>query len=364
MSRKDISNRLSLTPAAVSILCSALIEDGFISEVGKSSPSEKRAGRREILLSLCLDKLFCIAVNMETENTCVSLVRLDGKLCAMQKFPTNSNALCHLKQTAKKIRQIIDDSGKKEEEIIGAGLGIVGSLDAQAKETAGEFGIWEKGIKAADILCNDIGLTVICENNVKAFATAQLIYANGEDNMLFIKWGSGGIGSALVLGGKVAPGAQEIGHYIIDANGKKCRCGRNGCLETYACAAAIAERVGEIFSQEKTPILYGELNGDKLQLKKIHLSNVMNTDDSVKEIISRRVNRFARAVVNTATVLSPDKVIVFGNMWNKELFREFQEFCKKYSPSFDENRIQMSALQSKADYIGPAALVTDRLFFG
>ncbi len=362
MSRKDIAKELQLTPAAVSILCSGLIEDNFIREAGKSEPKGGKAGRKEVFLSLCLDEFFCIAVNMETEDTCVSLVRLDGKLYDTKRLRTDANANIHLGLISKKIREIIEEHGK-DKKIIGVGLGIVGSFDEQTGKTSGEFGVWKAGVKAANILSQRSGLPVICQNNVKAFALAQLLYGKQEDNILFIKWGFG-IGSALVLGGGVCPGAQEIGHYIIDPYGKMCRCKRQGCLETLASATAISDRIKEIFSPEKTPILYKKLDGDKSKILREVQNINFDTDQLVRDILKRRINKVARAVVNTATVLSPDKVIVFGNMWNKEFFREFQENCKRYSASFDENRIQMSLLQDKADFIGPAALVADGLFFG
>ncbi|MDE7372456.1 MAG: MarR family transcriptional regulator, partial [Clostridia bacterium] len=52
LSRKDIAAKLSLTPAAVTKICSELIAEGYVVEVGEQGGG---VGRKEILLKLKLD---------------------------------------------------------------------------------------------------------------------------------------------------------------------------------------------------------------------------------------------------------------------------------------------------------------------
>ena len=64
LSRKEIAGKLSLTPAAVTKICNELIDEGFIKESGFID-SNGKSGRREVLLSLCLEDKLVLGVNAE-----------------------------------------------------------------------------------------------------------------------------------------------------------------------------------------------------------------------------------------------------------------------------------------------------------
>lgn len=66
-------------------------------------------------------------------------------------------------------------------------------------------------------LAEALECTVLLENNVKAFAQAELIYGLGrtEENLLLLKWGPG-VGSAIIAQGRIYESrmykSAEIGH--------------------------------------------------------------------------------------------------------------------------------------------------------
>lgn len=51
MSRKDIAKVVGLTPAAVTLLCTEMMEEGMILEKGELQ-EEKRAGRKKVLVDI------------------------------------------------------------------------------------------------------------------------------------------------------------------------------------------------------------------------------------------------------------------------------------------------------------------------
>lgn len=65
--------------------------------------------------------------------------------------------------------------------------------------------------------------------------------AVGAPDALFVPLGTG-IASALLASGRVVAGSEwtgEIGHVIVEPDGPLCGCGRHGCLEAVASAAAL-----------------------------------------------------------------------------------------------------------------------------
>jgi glucokinase len=71
-------------------------------------------------------------------------------------------------------------------------------------------------------------------------------------NLIYITI-STGIGGGLIMNGQLHEGsgfvAGEIGHISIVPDGRKCKCGRRGCLEAYASGTSIAHFYNE--SKEK-----------------------------------------------------------------------------------------------------------------
>lgn len=96
------------------------------------------------------------------------------------------------------------------------------------------------------------GQRVMVLNDVAALAVVERWRGLGRH---FDRYGlilvSEGIGGALVTGGAVCPDSpMEIGTTVIQQRGRKCRCGRRGCVEASASVWGIVQRVKTIFGPE------------------------------------------------------------------------------------------------------------------
>lgn len=368
LSRKDIAERLKLTPAAVSKICAELISEGAVTECGRSE-SNGVAGRKKVMLSLNSKELFSLALSIDRSGFYSALCTLDGEELFGERsfFDDVSNARECLSQIGEKCRAIIEKSAVERSKIIGVGVGLVGGVDAQNGTTAGSYGIWEPGVPVREILEKELSLSVCVENNVKAFAVASLLFDRGcsRDNLLFVKWGPG-VGSAIVVGGTVLgrsdSDSSELGHYIAVTDGKKCRCGKSGCLETEISSDAIVERVKKVFSPEKTPLLFKAAGGEKAKLD-VSLLLKAKEDPGVKKELSRSARLLSLAVSNAATVLAPDRVIVFGYMFEKEIFELFKQAYNEERRGLSRGGVHLSPLDKKHGYIGPAAVAAKSFFF-
>ena len=73
------------------------------------------------------------------------------------------------------------------------------------------------------------------------------------ENALFLTLGTGIGGAFYYKNELIVPNTysgMEIGHMVIEVNGKKCRCGKNGCFEEYASMRAFRNRIREIYNIE------------------------------------------------------------------------------------------------------------------
>ena len=336
LSRKAISEKLSLTAAAVSKITKRLIDEGKIEELGVSMQESERVGRKEVLLSLKSHDKMSLCITAELDMVTYAICDISGKLLKVQSYPFfDETALI-----VERAKQFLQVNAAYAAKLVGIGLCVVGSVKKDA------FGVWDNEA-LTNLLEQELQLPVAIQNNVKAYALAELIYDNvGQDSsVLFFKWGSG-IGSAVAVSGQLVMDTDysltEIGHYIVDPTGKKCRCGRYGCLETVASADVISK----------------ELGGMKLA------QIVESTDKQVEHVLDQKIDTVALALTNTATILNADKIVLFGKMFENNLIVEkLARQCARYNNDFKRNKIISGNLSAKSAYIGAAAVSAQEFFF-
>lgn len=92
-------------------------------------------------------------------------------------------------------------------------------------------------------------LPTALDNNAKAVALGEAWCgaAVGQRDFVAVVMGSG-VGGGIVSGGRLLEGrlgnAGHIGHVVVEADGRPCTCGGNGCLEAYCSGQAIEEETG------------------------------------------------------------------------------------------------------------------------
>lgn len=125
------------------------------------------------------------------------------------------------------------------------GVGFPGLIDRRQRIVRSSVILdgWSN-VNLEELVTASTDLPCFVDNDVNNSARAESMIrgkACGRD-LLFVSVGTG-IGGALVIDGKVWHGisgfAGEIGHVLIDANGPKCTCGRNGCVAVYASGVQI-----------------------------------------------------------------------------------------------------------------------------
>lgn len=379
MSRKDIADAVGLTPATVTLLCNEMISQGIIYENGDIK-DERRAGRKKILIDINCNCKYVLAIYLEAKNTYIYV-------CDLKSNPINKVVIktdcsvepeVFLKKIAEEVKIMLSNLQKDFDDILGVGIAIPGIVDRECGISKHAYGIWREQVKIKEILGKYLPCDIIVENNIKAFAQGELVYGSGRknSNIFFLRWGPG-VGASMIINNKLYEGndnkAMEIGHYIVDANGEVCKCGKRGCLETKVSIKLIFEKISSIFSKENTPKLYESLNGNKELLNEeyfeewiseIDIANSEVFDREIYNIIDESIGVIAMAAANAITLFAPDETIIFGTMFDNQKIEElFLKYYSEYEVNFDEDSIHKSSLSKKIRYIGPTAIVVKKLFF-
>lgn len=371
MSRKDLAEQLGLTAATVTLICSDLIGMGILREQGAVNEG-RRAGRKKILVGIDYTCRYVLSVCIEANDTWVALSDLKGEKVAEKQIKTDNKTLptLFLSHVAAVCQEVVQQSGIPTDQVLGVGVSVPGAVDRQLGVSKSAYRVWEHRVEVSKILEKHLGWPVILENNVKAFAEAELIYGSGKknNNLLFLKWGPG-IGSALVVHDEIYESHTskegEIGHITVEKGGKLCRCGRRGCLETKASIHSIAEQVSSTCTLETMPTLYRHVKGDISQIRARNMEDwIQVTDAGMWKVLDGIIEQVAWNVCHALTLLAPEALILYGQVFTVPQVRErFLKFCREYDPAYDEDYIILSELNERIDYIGPLAIVVNQLFF-
>lgn len=351
-SRVDIASECGLTPAAVTQIISPLIRDEIIVEVGTSG-KQKGAGRRKVLLSMNYENIYLYSINIGRVESSIAITDINGDVAAMTHIPTDNKATPeqYLKVIANACVKLSD--GVKEpirNKIKGASVGIPGVVDIENGIAVRAYGVWEQSVLVKQILAKELDMPVIIQNDVNAFARAELLFGDGryKDNLLIVKWGQG-VGGAIVIDGNVYGNKErktaEIGHMIVDPQGDICSCGKRGCLETRASY----KKLNSIIPFELEDFAGAFKKGDEKQKKEL------------EEVISL----FALALVNACELAAPEKIILCGPLFKDELVRnKLKQSMILIDPSFKNDRLIFTKLYDKEEYLGPVAEFLHRAVFG
>ncbi len=372
-SRKDIAEKLGLTTAAVSTLCAELLAEGMVYELGELVPEEgKRAGRRKILLDINYDYRYVLSIAIEASECSISVCNLRGENCITRRLNTNGEAEpeTFLKLVSDAGKALLWEQGIDRSQLLGAGVTIPGVVRHTDGVASHAYRIWDKAVPVREILETNLDCPVAVENNVKAFALAELLYGSGKtlQNLVFIKWGPG-VGSAIVADRRIYEDrnfkSAEIGHICVDPNGLPCRCGRRGCLETRVATHQIVKRLQSICSETNTPKLWRLLQGDPASFGVRQLYQALqDPDTAVAEAVDAEIQCLASVTAMILTMLAPDQLIVFGQMFELPYVLEgLISHCSQYDQAYNEDYIKMSELNGKTEYIGPLAAAVNALFF-
>lgn len=161
-------------------------------------------------------------------------------------------------------------------------------------------------------------LKVTLTNDANAAAIGEMIYggAKGIKNFIMITLGTG-VGSGIVVDGKVVYGADgfagEVGHTIVQPEGRMCGCGRRGCVETYSSVTGLRKTALELINNTKTKSSLREITQENIGGKAIY-NAAINGDKLALKCFEITAKMLAIGMANAVAVTSPEKIFLFGGL--------------------------------------------------
>ena len=252
-----------------------------------------------------------------------------GEVIATAKKRTNAadNTDQMLKRLYTVIEDVISQADVKEDDLAGIGVGLAGQIDTERGILLGAPNLSQSTVDLplADLLNEKFGLPTKLRNDVQVAAIGESAFGAGKDQPDFMCIFVGtGIGGAIVRDGKVVQGASgsagEVGHIVIDANGRQCGCGGHGHLESYASRTAITKAIlGELKLGRKS-IISEMLDGDTLDnssgaIRSGILVKALEAEDGLTEdIVHEAAVYLGYGLASVINLLNPTRIVLGGGV--------------------------------------------------
>ncbi len=202
------------------------------------------------------------------------------------------------------------------------GVGLPGWVDSEtgiARWLPNLGGGW-RDIDASGPLAAALGRSISLINDVRAATLGELRFGHGQTyrSFAFLALGTG-IGGGVVIDGRLRLGplgsAGEVGHQIVEANGRPCGCGGYGCVEAYASGPALAGEGVRLMLSGKAPKLHELLSGDVSKVDAASMAQAARAgDDAVRDAIARAGRYLGLVATNLGVTLHPDAIVFGGGM--------------------------------------------------
>lgn len=269
------------------------------------------------------------------------------------------------------MRDSIADAGIDPGALVGVGVGSPGEVDQEAGTVSKASNLpgWDGTFELGDFLGEELNSKVLVGNDVGVATDAEAKLGAGQpyDSLIGVFWGTG-VGGGVVLHREHwlgRGGAGEVGHMVVKRGGRRCPCGRRGCLEAYAGRSAMEARARKLQKKgRKTDLFKIMKKHDRDRLTSGIWERALKAKDELTvELIDEAVQALGTGIASVVNLLDVEAVIIGGGIG----VRLGEPYAKKITKEmgkhlFNDDRppaVHVAALGDLGGAIGAALLSSD-----
>jgi glucokinase len=253
----------------------------------------------------------------------VTGIARDGEILGTRRVPTDpargpDDAMLRL---AAGIRAVRDELGLAGVPIAGVGASIPGPNDTKSGIVLASHNIgWFNYpfIERFRAEMGDIPVFMDDDANCAGMGEAYFGAGRGFRDQVYLTI-STGIGGAVILGGRLHRGFQEVagevGHVVVVPGGPLCPCGGSGCIEAVASGPAIARLGRQLMVQEGSPLLLELAGGRGEDIDTPHVFEAARRGDhACLDILDDVATYLGIFLADLVHVLNPEAFVLGGGV--------------------------------------------------
>ncbi len=344
ITKYDLAEQMNISIPTVTTNVNKLLKEGVIKEVGVADADY---GRKPILIDIDYNRYFSIGIDIQEHFIYYCLMNLRLEVVFEKTIGNKEN---NLEKNIKIIINTVLDAYKlKKENIIGIGISYPGLVEEETLllKKGPNIGVTNLSLES---LRNELEINFYVGNEARlaAFAENVVGVSKAYMNSLYISIKEG-IGAGIIVDKRYYAGsneaAGEIGHMVVQKEGKLCNCGNKGCIESYLSTHTLISEFSKV-----TGVLLNSLE------------EVFELYDASKETHKKVMQEYVEYLVllinNSFLIFDPDCVIIGGKM--SEYQMQIEPLIKQTmldhpcSMLKADRKIEFSALGYRASKYGAA----------
>ncbi len=305
----------------------------------------------------------CAGIDIGGTNTEIGIVDKNGLVIFSESISTRlyDNPESFVLATSK---ILYDGIEKNHTNLIGIGIGAPSANYYSGSIEFAPNMPWEGIIPLAKLFKSEMDVKCTLTNDANAAALGELLFGDAKQLLDFVVVTLGtGLGSGFVVNGEVLYGhdgfAGELGHIIIENNGRLCGCGRRGCLETYVSATGIVTTAKEWLLDSAVTTSLRNFSIDEISSLTV-ADAALNGDAFAIQIIDYTAEKLGFALANMVAITSPSHIFLYGGLAKSGtvLLNPVKQYFDKFILRNYKGKVELklSSLTNQVAVLGAAAL--------
>lgn len=315
--------------------------------------------------------MYYLGIDLGGTNIAIGLVDENLNIVLKDSVPTGASRPINeiMDDMAALCISVVERAGVDFSEVESAGIASPGTVDIETGYVLYANNINLRDYPMAQELINRTPLKkVYLENdaNAAALAEAKAGAGKGAKDLIMITLGTG-VGGGIVIDGKLYSGTyyggSELGHTVIEVDGRDCSCGRKGCFEAYSSATGLINMTKDEMQVNKDTIMWNMVDGD---INKVSGRTAFNAakqgDKSGQKVVDEYIKYLACGLANMINIFEPEILCIGGGVCNEgdnlliPLEKKTMEQVYGVDNKKNLTKIKIAKLGNDAGIIGAAAL--------
>ena len=372
ISRVDVASALEITRAAVTIITNEMIEEGVLVEIGEApiNTEKLQKGRRKILIDINNNCKFALGATVDEREVSVGLTNLsmdilDKDSMVIDERTTSKDIITFI---INKSNEMMTNSCLTGDKVLGLGIGVIpsmwGKLKIFYKDGVLDFTSFIDKVSSGidlDVKCgNAIGLMAMASNdfrNINGYQINQAFLHNGNQVNLAIL-------NKNELSNDYLSYTYMIEKYIVNLGGKSYEGYPDGSVKAEISRNAILNSFYEIYSKEKTPVLYELTEGDRSKINTDYVFNaLMRGEEPVKNLVDDIIAKYTLLINNLAVSHFAMRIVLHNYYLNEKQFDYVKREMIRLVGEEIADRVVLSKLEGRNNFAGGCALIIQENFY-
>ncbi len=313
--------------------------------------------------------MYYLGIDLGGTNIVAGVVDENGNIIVKVSCKTNSprpeSEICD--DMAAVAERALQEAGLTKNDIRFIGIGTPGAVNGETGVIEFSANFNSHNWEIVKMMEERLGVEVLVENDANAAAYGEFLVGAAKDanDAVVITLGTG-VGGGIIIDGMIYSGSNfagaELGHIVIQKDGRQCGCGRKGCWEAYSSATGLINMTKEAIAENPNSYLAQSVGGDISKIDGVTAFNAMRQGCPVGQaVVDEYISYLACGLVNIINIFQPDILCIGGGISNegeallKPLMKIIEE--ERYTKhNAKQTKVCIATLGNNAGIIGAAFL--------